>query len=189
MKTPLETWKRAKSEEVADCRIFKIYRDFSKRKSDDFEHAFFRIESSDWVNVIALTTENEVVLIEQFRHGNEEITLEIPGGMIDAGEKPFDAAGRELLEETGFSPREIIFLGKSHPNPAIQNNLVHHFLALGCKKIKETAFDDNESISTKLVAPGKISSLIESGEITHSLVIAAFHWFNLKRIEIADKPK
>ena len=176
-----ETWKRVASEKVADCRIFRVRQDVCRRESDGFEANFFCLENPDWVNVIALTRENEVILIEQFRHGIEQITLEIPGGMVDDGEKPQMAAQRELLEETGFSSNEFILLGKSHPNPAINNNLVYHYLAVDCEKTQETSFDDHESVVTKLVSLDNVDELVAKGEITHSLVIAAFHWLRLTK--------
>ncbi|MBA2495339.1 MAG: NUDIX hydrolase [Acidobacteria bacterium] len=128
-----------------------------------------------------MTREKEVILIKQFRHGIEKITLEIPSGMVDDGENPQAAAQRELLEETGFSANNFILLGKSHANPAINNNLVYHYLALDCEKIQETTFDDHESVVTNLVSLDSVDELIAKGEITHSLVIAAFLWLRLKK--------
>ena len=179
-----ETWTRTKTKEIADCRVFKVREDFCKRKSDDAEHNFFVIENPDWVNVIALTKDNKIVLIEQYRQGTEEITLEIPGGMIDENELPEMAARRELTEETGYSSKNFIFLGKSHPNPAIQNNMIFHFLALDSEKTAEISFDEHESIVTKLFPLTEIENLIKDEKITHSLVIAAFHWFNFRQNKI-----
>lgn len=182
MKTEPDIWKRKKSERIADCRVFTVRRDDSERESDGAKAAFFVIENPDWVNVIALTENKEVVLIEQFRHGAEEIVLEIPGGMVDEGELPETAAQRELLEETGYASNEFIFLGKSRPNPALQNNWIHHYLALDCRKIKDADFDDNESIVTKLVSLSEIENLIGSGEFTHSLAVIAFYYLSLKNL-------
>jgi ADP-ribose pyrophosphatase len=173
-----EIWKRIKSEQLADCRVFKVREDFCERDSDQSKHNFFVIECPDWVNVIALTKEKEVVLIEQYRQGTEEITLEIPGGMVDGGENYVDAANRELIEETGYSSNNLVYLGKSRPNPAIQNNWMFHYLALDCEKTEETAFDEHESVITKLVPLAEIESLITSGAITHSLVLAGFYFLN-----------
>lgn len=181
MTKKIETWKIKHSEEVADCKIFKIRRDYSTRDSDGAEFPFYCLENPDWVNVIPITETGQVVLIEQYRHGIEEITLEIPGGMVDHGEDAKTAAERELVEETGFVPREIILLGKSRPNPAIQNNWVYHYLAVDCEKHHEPEFDATESVFTKLVPFEDVQNLIADGKITHSLVIAAFHWLSLRK--------
>lgn len=179
-----ETWTRKESKAVADCRIFKVREDVCERDSDKKTANFFVIENPDWVNVIALTGDKQVVLIEQFRHGSDEIVLEIPGGLIDGDEQEETAAKRELLEETGYSSNEFVYLGKSRPNPAIQNNWVYHFAALNCEKTEETAFDEHESVVTKLVSLNEIPGLIEDERITHSLVLAAFYKFDaLKRKE------
>ena len=170
-----DAWKRIRSKKIADCRVFQVREDFCERETDGKQGTFFVIENPDWVNVIALTKQTEVVLIEQYRQGAEEITLEIPGGMIDENEKPETAARRELLEETGFAAEEITLLGKSQPNPAIQNNRMFHFLAVGCEKIREAAFDEHESIVTKLVSLDEIPKLIADERIAHSLVLAAFY--------------
>ena len=181
MTEKVETWKRIRSENVADCKIFKVRRDFSVRENSDKEFPFYCIENPSWVNVIPITTSGEVVLIEQYRHGIEEITLEIPGGMVDDGEDAKLAANRELVEETGYVPRETIFLGKSRPNPAIQDNWVYHYLAVDCEKTHEVEFDSTEHVVTKSVKLSDVSGLIANGEITHSLVIAAFYWFSLRK--------
>jgi 8-oxo-dGTP pyrophosphatase MutT (NUDIX family) len=181
MKEQPEIWERKASKEIADCRVFKVREDLCQRTSNGTEHSFFVVENPDWVNIIAVTEDKQVILIEQFRYGAEEITLEIPGGMVDSIEEPIRAAKRELVEETGYTAREIIPLGKSRPNPAIQNNWIYHFLARNCEKNNDTAFDEHESIITKLVALEDIDRLIETGEITHSLVLAAFYKFRLSQ--------
>ncbi len=154
------------------------------RDSDGKSSDFFVIESPDWVNIIAINKADEVVLIEQFRHGTEEMELELPGGLVDDGEAAEEAAKRELLEETGYSSNRWTLLGKSHPNPALQNNTIFHFLAIDCEKTAETAFDQHESIVTKLVLLDKVMSLIRDGEISHSLVVAAFYYLSLMRKDI-----
>ena len=179
MTETVEIWKRKNSKKIADCRVFNVREDFCEREGDGLEGTFFVIENPDWVNIIALTKNKEVILIEQFRHGIEETILEIPGGMIDDDEKPERAARRELLEETGFSAERFILLGKSHPNPAIQNNTIFHFLAVDCEKTEDVSFDEHESVLTKIVSLEEAEDLIAAGVITHSLVVAAFHYFSI----------
>jgi len=181
MKEQPDTWTRKNSEKIADCRVFTVREDFCERETDGAEHTFFVVENPDWVNIIALTKNEEVILIEQYRHGAEEITLELPGGMVDVRENAADAAKRELLEETGFEANNLIYLGKSRPNPALQNNWIYHFFATECEKVFETNFDEHESIITKFVRLFEIEQLIEAEQITHSLVLAAFYKFMSKR--------
>lgn len=176
MNQEVETWETLRSEQIADCRVFKVREDTSR--SGDKSSSFFVIESPDWVNIIALTRNEEIVLIEQFRHGTGEVILEIPGGMIDEGEEAERAARRELLEETGFSAREFVLLGKSRPNPAIQNNWLYHYAAIDAEQTEEIKFDEHESCVTRLHPLAEIPNLIKSGEITHSLVLAAFQYFS-----------
>ncbi len=179
MNNAVESWIQIDSEEVADCKVFRVRRDLCRRSTGGSEHNFYVIENPDWVNVVALTKDRMALVIEQFRHGTREVTLEFPGGMVDANEDPAVAAARELLEETGYSPGELISLGKSRPNPAIQNNWLHHFLALDCEKTHEVEFDETESVITKLLPIREIERLISAEEITHSAVVVAFHKFTV----------
>lgn len=183
MNEKADKWKTNDSKEIADCRVFKVREDFCERESDGLKSSFFVIENPDWVNVIALTEAREVVFIEQFRHGIEESIVEIPGGMIDKGEEPETAAKRELLEETGFASDEWIFLGKSRPNPAIQNNTIFHFLALNCEKTEETSFDEHENVVTKLERLENVETILRKEENIHSLVLTAFYYFSLYNLQ------
>jgi 8-oxo-dGTP pyrophosphatase MutT (NUDIX family) len=170
-----EAWKRVRSEAVADCRVFRVRRDVSVNPRDGSEHDFYCLDAPDWVNIIPLTARDEVVMIEQYRHGAGRVTLEIPGGMVDEGESPRDAAARELLEETGYHAPQILGLGKAYPNPAIQQNWIHLFLAPGVNYRSAPVFDGTEHTVVRLVALPDVPALIADGTINHALVIVAFY--------------
>ncbi|HYP51600.1 MAG TPA: NUDIX hydrolase [Pyrinomonadaceae bacterium] len=150
---------------------------------ENAEHTFYVLQCPAWCNIIPITKNNEVVLIEQFRQGIEAVSLEIPGGIVDEGETPEQAATRDLLEETGYGAGEVVYLGKSNPNPAIQNNFVYHFAAFGCVKKQEPQFDSSEHCVERVVSLSEINDLISNEEITHSLVLAGFQRFNIYQIK------
>jgi len=139
------------------------------------------IDSSDWVNVIALTDDEQVVMVRQYRFGTDTITLEVPGGLVDPGEAPEAAAARELREETGYEAARWTPLGVIHPNPAFMRNRLHAFLAEGAHRVGELLQDDGEDIEVETRPLGDIDAMIASGEITHSLVTFAFHKLDLLR--------
>lgn len=176
MEEKLKIWTKFESKVIANCRVFDVREDFYQIDEKETT-SFFVIENPDWVNIIAVTKDEKVVLIEQYRQGAEEITLEIPGGMVDKGEEPASCAERELLEETGYSAKEFIYLGKSRPNPALQFNWIYHFAAKDCEKTGKTNFDEHEDIRTKLVDISEVENLIKNEKITHSLVLAGFYRF------------
>lgn len=174
-----EAWKCVASEHIADCRVFQVRRDRSLSPRDGSRHDFYCIEAPDWVNIIPLTTNNEVLMIEQYRHGSREVSLEIPGGMVDEGESARDAAAREMLEETGYLASEVIDLGKARPNPAIQDNWIHLFLAPDAHYGRAPQFDGTEYAVVRLVPLESVPALIADGTINHALVIVAFYRFSL----------
>ena len=172
-------WRRLGSEHLADCRVFKVRRDRSADPRDGREHDFFVIEAPDWINVVPLTDDGRVVLVEQYRHGTGEISLEIPGGMVDPGERPEETAARELLEETGYGGGELTLVGRTRPNPAIQNNWLHTYVARGVRFRAAPVFHGTEHTVVRLVPLEEVPRLIREGAVTHSLVVAAFHLLSL----------
>jgi len=105
---------------------------------------YHTIESPDWVNVIAISDQGNIILVEQYRHGAKQILLELPAGNVDPKEKPESAMRRELLEETGYVSDDWRYLGALFPAAARLTNQVHSYLALGARKLAEPAVDESE---------------------------------------------
>ncbi len=177
-------WLQIDEEHVADMRIFDVTRRILRNPRNGRDRAIARIESSDWVNVVAVTTDAEIVLVRQWRHGTEHVTLEIPGGMVDPGEAPADAAVRELREETGFSGGTVSELGVVEPNPAFLSNRCHTFLVENCSRTNAQALDDGEDIEVTTRPIGSIRELVADGSIDHALVVCGFWWLALRRPDL-----
>lgn len=177
----LKAWVKQGGGLLQETRIFRLMAERWTSPRTGAEHTFSVIESPDWVNVVAFDTEGRLLLIRQFRFGTGEFTLEVPGGMVDPGEDPGATAARELREETGYRAGSIVNLGFIYPNPAIQNNKAHMFLADGCVLEGAPSFDPGEDIE---VVPTAFETALEKlyrGEISHALVAVALQRLLLHR--------
>jgi ADP-ribose pyrophosphatase len=173
----IKPWPCIRSRSEGSYHVYSIRSDTVVSPRTGMEHDFHIIESGDWVNVIPLTDDGQVVMIRQYRVGSGTVTLEIPGGLAEEGDTPEQAAVRELMEETGYEAREWVKIGETNPNPAIFNNRCHTFLAKGAKKTREQMFDQTEDIEVEEVPLSDVPDLIGKGEVDHALVIAAFFWY------------
>ena len=172
----LRPWPLLASKVLNAFPIYTLRQDKRRSPRTGKEHDFLVLDSRDWINVVPVTPACNLVLIRQFRHGTASLVWEVPGGMVDKEDaNPEQAAQRELLEETGYVPEEMVFLGAVHPNPAIQNNRCYSYLARGLSEAGSPEPDAHESFELVKVPLARIPELITSREITHALVIAAFH--------------
>jgi len=124
------------------------------------------------VTILALTKEQEVVLIEEYRHGVQKTILQLPGGSVDEGESPLEAAKRVLLEETGYQSDTFIEIGHVYPNPANYSNTMYAFLALNAEQALERDPDETTQVEINLTALDEVITMAKKGELLHSLTIS-----------------
>ncbi len=169
----IEPWITTNEEAKYTTNIFKLLSRDMKIVSEDHHATFSIIQAPDWINVIALTPDNEIILVEQYRYGIEQATLELPGGIVDPREKPLETCNRELLEETGFAGNEMVYLGRVSSNPAFLTNYTYTYVIKNCTKVGHQQLDGNERINVHVMPLDDFLELVNQGVVHHSLVVAA----------------
>ena len=174
----LKEWKLLKSQKIFEKGLFKILQK-SYNKPDKSEKVLaYVLDFLDWVNIVGLNEDGNILLIKQFRFGTDKIELEIPGGIVEFGESPKDASIRELKEETGYIIKNIKRIGFVDANPAIMNNKCYTFLAELSDK-GEVNFDPDEIIEMEFASPKQVKKLLKEGKITNAYSVLALQWFFL----------
>lgn len=176
---PAAPWAQESESVRQDSRLFRQIVAQRRSPHTGRRHDFYRLQGPDWVNVVAFSRTGELLVVEQFRHGIDEPTLEIPGGGCDRGEAPLEAARRELREETGFVSDQWVALGSCTPNPATQNNRCHSYLALDCEPEGPLELDPAEELQVWACAWPEWQALMRRGDVHHALVLSAFHLLSL----------
>jgi len=187
-KTQPKRWKKQGGALVAHTRVFDLrtvrYHHPVRKTTRDF----YVVDAPDWVNVVALTPDNHLVLVNQFRFGIDKLSLEIPGGVMEKGEDPVTAGLRELREETGYEGKRARVIGVARPNPAIMNNRCHLVLVEQCRKTAGLHWDTDEEIERLTMPVEKVYAQVYAGKITHALVLDALlyflpYWQKIKRLK------
>ena len=176
----IRPWEKVGSKQLGDYRIFTVRSDRKISPRTGESHDFYIIDCVGWVNVLAMTPNRELVMVEQFRHGSNTVELEIPGGIMDAGENsPVETGVRELREETGYEGENARLLGDVFANPAIMSNTCHAVLVENCEPRHAVEFDSGEDLITRLVPIAELPGLVAHGKIRHPLVVVALYYFDL----------
>jgi 8-oxo-dGTP pyrophosphatase MutT (NUDIX family) len=170
----LAPWPRLSEKVLGRFRIFDIVEEEYERPDGAPSHSFYVLRTSDWVNVVPVTPEGRVVLIRQFRPGTQEITIEVPGGMVEPSEPdPAASALRELEEETGYVADSIALTASIRPNPAILRNRLHMFVATGARPSGRVNLDAGEDVESFEATWDEIDGMVRRREITHALTLTA----------------
>jgi 8-oxo-dGTP pyrophosphatase MutT (NUDIX family) len=170
-------WEKLGHETQLKTRVFDVLGARYRHPVRGTERDFVVVHSPDWVNVVALTPDDHVVLVRQFRYGIDEFSLEVPGGVMEPGEDPVIAGLRELREETGYTGSPAKLLGSVHPNPAIQSNRCHFVFVEGAVKSHDLEWDPDEEIRVSTQPVEEVFTLARSGGIFHGLVLNALMLF------------
>lgn len=172
-----KNWRITPPVSQLDNPIMRVVASRVGRQGSDREQHFYRLEFPAWVHVIAVTEEERLVLIRQYRFGSDRIELEIPGGAVEKGEDPLLAGLRELREETGYVAREARIIGAVRPNPAIQDNLCHTVLALGARLLATATPEELEEIEVLTLPFDEVMQRVASGELQHGLVLNGLMYY------------
>ncbi|MES2458267.1 MAG: NUDIX hydrolase [Bacteroidota bacterium] len=146
------------------------------RVKDDY----FVLEYPNWVNAVALTADHKIILVRQYRHGGDIISLEVPGGVIDGNELPELAIQRELLEETGYAFSGLELMATTYPNPATSNNVTYTYLLTGGIKTQEQHLDEHEILNVEEYSIEEVKQLLKDNKIAQALHSTALFYGLIK---------
>lgn len=172
-------WKKLSSEFISDHIYFTARKDVCEMPDGKIVDPYFVVELPETVCAMAITENDEVILIKQYRHPIEESILELPGGFFDPNETAETAVARELQEETGYQFTNFQYLGRIAANPSILTNFTVLYLATGGKKVSDQQLDDSEEIEIHLVSKKKVRDMLLNNEFKQALhATCLFYAFN-----------
>jgi ADP-ribose pyrophosphatase len=178
----IKPWPLIETHDGPDMGLFSVRVNRCRSPRTGREHDFYVIDFPNWVQVIPITPEDQVVMVNQYRHGCGRSFLELPGGLIDNKDlNPQETAARELLEETGYRAEEFSLLSKTFPQPAVLNHSGFTYVATGAERVAEPRLDAAEDIEVCLMDAKRIPEMIRRGEIDHGQTLMGLSIYFLLR--------
>ena len=170
-------WKTLESEDLFTSGIFRLRSDKCELPDGRVMPRYFVMDFPDWVNVLPITEDGEVILLKQYRHASGEIHIEVPGGSMDPrlNETSLEGAKRELLEETGYDSEDVELVLSHYPNPALQTNQMHTYIARNCKKIKDPQLDEFEDLELYFCTMERLKQHLREGDINHTIMVTSLY--------------
>ncbi len=182
MGAEIQKWQTLSAEYLIKRPWLTARRDVVRLPDGRINDEYYVLEYPSWVNVIAVTTDGRFVMVEQYRHGLDDVFVELCGGVVEEGEDPETAARRELLEETGYSGGQWRLLNKIAQNPSTANNYTYCYLAVGVEHTATQHLDPTEDIAVRILSEEEVLSMLQNDEIKQALMVAPlWHYFALKR--------
>ena len=172
----IRPWPLIGTQEVFETRLFTVACDRARSPRTGAESDFHVIRMVDWLMVVPITEQGQLVMVRQYRHGSRLVSLEVPGGLHDgAHERPDQGAVRELAEETGYGNdgEKPLFIGELRPQPALLANRVWIYLAKDVRLSNKPDPDAGEDIEVVLLDPRDIPARIAGGAINNAMTVAA----------------
>lgn len=170
-------WKVLETTQLFSSGFFNLKTEKCELPDGRVMPKYFVVDFPDWVNILPITKEGQVILVKQYRQASRKVHLEIPGGSLEPrqNEEILEGARREMLEETGYDSKNIVRIHSHFPNPALQSNRMHTFVALDCEKVQEQNLDAFEDLELYFCSLERLEQHLKEGDIDHSIMVASVY--------------